>query len=226
VKSAARLLVFLLAIVGAGIACGQAAPAVVGNVVPVTAITLPPVWTPTWNGLPSPVPGWVVLTGTGVELSLPASYQGGDPLTRTQELIDLISQVPGNEDLAELLRTSPNTYRLLAMDESSGSVVAVTVKEIPADVPMPDYVEDWTEAVLDQSSGTSLMEKGIVQFRQQEAGRVLFEFNVADGSSWQLSYVVRREGEIWSFHFASAKDEFYQMQPIFEQSFQTLRFLP
>ena len=225
-KAAARVLVTVLPLLALGLACGQGSPTLVGNVVPVTAITLPPMWTPTWNGLPSPVPGWVVLTGTGVELSLPASYQGGDPLTRTQELIDLIAQVPGHEDLAEILRTSPNTYRLLAMDQSSGSVVAVTFKEIPADVPMPDYVEAWTKAVLGQSSGTSLLEKGIVQFREQDAGRVLFEFKVADGTSWQLTYIVRRERTIWSFQFAATRDEFYQMQPIFEQSFQTLSFLP
>jgi len=226
VRSAARLLAFLVAMVGAGMACGQTGPTVIGNVVPVTAITLPPVWTPTWNGLPSPVPGWVVLAGTGVELSLPASYQGGDPVTRTQELIDLIAQVPGNEALVELVRTSPAAYRLLAIDETGGSIVAVTLKDIPPEIGMADYVDGWTRALLDQTSGASLIDKGIVQLQQQDAGRVIFEFVVPSGTSWQLSYVVRREAQIWSFHFAAAKDEFYQMQPIFEQSIQTLRFPP
>lgn len=225
-KSAARLLVLLLPIVSAGLACGQAAPTVVGNVVPVTAITLPPVWTPTWNGLPSPIPGWVVVPGNGVELSLPAGYDGGDPVARAQELADLVSTVPEYADIAEAVRQNPAAYRLLAMDGSTGSILAVTVKDVPPDMPMSDYVDLWIQAVLELAPGSSLVDKGVVQFRNDDAGRVILEFNVQGSSSWQLCYIVRRESQIWTFNFGAVKEDFYQLQPIFEQSLQTLRFLP
>ncbi len=62
---------------------------------------------------------------------------------------------------------------------------------------------------------------------ENEAGvRVILEFNVQGSSSWQLCYLVRHGSQIWAFNFGALKEDFYQLQPIFEQSLQTLRFLP
>jgi len=222
----ARGLVVLVPLLAAGLACGQSSPTAVGNVVVPTLITLPPVWTPTWDGKPSPVPGWILFPGNGVELWLPPTYEGGDPVARTQELIDLIAAVPGYEDLAEVLQEDPGAYRLLAVDTAGGSVIGVTLKDVPADMPMNNYVESWVAAVLRQTPGASLVEKGIVQFREQDTGRVILEFAVQDETSWQLSYVVRREAQVWTFNFAAIQGDFYQTQPVFEQSMQSMQFLP
>ncbi len=222
----ARTFLILIPLLAVGLACGQAAPTVVGNVVAVTPINLPPVWTPTWNGLPSPVPGWAAIPGNGVELSLPTDYDGGDPVARAQELADLLSTVPEYADIAEAVRQNPEAYRLLALDDATGSIVAVTLKDVPADMPMTEYLDGWTQAVLDLTPGSSVVEKGIVQFRDDEAGRVILEFNVQGTSSWQLCYIVRQGTQIWTFNFGATKEDFYQLQPIFEQSIQTMRFLP
>lgn len=222
----ARSLAGLIPLVAAVLACGQAAPTPAGHVVPITPITLPPVWTPTWNGLPSPVPGWVLIPGNGLELSLPANYDGGDPVGRAQELADALATVPEYADIAEVIRQNPGAYRLLAMDEATGSILAVTVKDVPAEMSMQDYVEGWTKAVLELAGGSSIVDQGIVQFRDDDAGRVILEFNVQGESSWQLCYIVRREAQIWTFNFGALKEDFYQLQPIFEQSMQTLRFVP
>lgn len=225
-KAAVRGGLVVIVLASAVIACGQAAPTVIGNVVEPTLIALPPAWTPTWDGKPSPIPGWALVSGSGVELQLPTSYDGGNPEVRTQELIDLVSTAPGYEDLAELLRENPVAFRLLAMDLGTGSIVAVTDKDVPPEMPMAEYVDGWAAAVLRLSPGSSVIEKGIVQFREQETGRVILEFVVENESSWQLCYLVRREAQVWVFNFAAAKEDFYQIQPIFEQSIQSMQFLP
>jgi hypothetical protein len=112
------------------------------------------------------------------------------------------------------------------MDEATGSILAVTVKDVPAEMSMQDYVEGWTKAVLELAGGSSIVDQGIVQFRDDDAGRVILEFNVQGESSWQLCYIVRREAQIWTFNFGALKEDFYQLQPIFEQSMQTMRFVP
>lgn len=226
VGSAARILVGPVTLLAVALACSQAAPTVVGNVVEVTPLNLPPVWTPTWNGLPSPVPGWAAIPGNGVELSLPTDYDGGNPVARAQELADLLSTLPEYADIAEAVRQNPEAYRLLAMDTVTGSIVAVTLRDVPPEMPMAEYVDGWTQAVINQTAGASLVEKGIVQFRDDEAGRVILEFNVQGESSWQLCYIVRQGTQIWTFNFGAIKEDFYQLQPIFEQSIQTMRFLP
>jgi len=209
------------------LACATtSAPTVVGNVVEVTPLNLPPVWTPTWNGLPSPVPGWAAIPGNGIELSLPTSYDGGDAVALAQELADQIATLPEYADLAEAVRQNPEGYRLLAIDRQTGSIIAVTLKDVPSSMPMSDYVDGWTKAVLQLSPGSAVIDQGLVQFRDAEAGRVIVEFNVQGSSSWQLCYIVRQGEQIWTFNFGAAKEDFYQLQPIFEQSLQTLRFLP
>lgn len=225
-RTAARVLVTVLPLLAVGLACGQASPTLVGNVVPVTAITLPPAWTPTWNGQPSAVPGWVLVAGNGVELWLPGEYDGGDPVGRAQEMADLLSTMPGYADMAEAVRQNPEGFRLLAVDDTSGSILGVSLKEVPPDMPMSEYVDAWSQAVVDLTPGSSVVEKRVVQFRNGDAGRAILEFNVQGSFSWQLSYILRREEQIWTFNFGAAKEDFYQLQPIFEQCMQTVSFLP
>jgi hypothetical protein len=225
-KAIARAVLVTFALLGAGFTCEQSAPTVVGNVVVPTIITLPPAWTPTWDGKPSPVPGWGLLQGNAVELWLPSTYAGGDPVTRTQFLTDLIAQVPEYQSVGELLLQNPDMYHLLAIDTASRSMVGVTLEDVPADVAMSDHVERWVAQVLRQNPGSSQVEKGIVQFREQETGRVILELVVQDKSLWQLSYLVRREAQVWTFNFTAVKEDFYQTQPVFEQSIQSMQFLP
>jgi hypothetical protein len=226
-KAVARAILAVVAVLVALLACDPlATPTVQGNVVVPTIITLPPAWTPTWDGKPSPIPGWALVSGNGVELQLPTSYDGGNPEARTQFLIDLVSRVPGYEELAELLRENPVAYQLLAMDVATGSIVAVTRTDVPPEMRMADYVDGWVDAVRRLSPGSSEVDRQIVQFREQETGRVVMEFVVEDQSSWQLSYLVRRDAEVWTFNFGALKDDFYQIQPVFEQSMQSMQFLP
>jgi hypothetical protein len=132
--------------------------------------------------------------------------------------------MPEYAAIAEAVRQNPEAYRLLAVDDATGSIVAVTLKDVP-EVAMADYVDGWVQAALNLAPGSSLIEKSVVHFREGQAGRAILEFNVQGASTWQLSYMVRQGSQIWTLNFSAAKEDFYLLQPIFEQSLQTVRFL-
>jgi hypothetical protein len=225
-KAIARAVLVTFALLGAGFTCEQSAPTVVGNVVVPTLITLPPAWTPTWDGKPSPIPGWALVSGNGVELLLPTSYFGGDPVPRADELTNLVDTLPPYAWLADLVRADPAAYALLAVNPAGGAVVTISVQEVPVDRAMESYIETWITNASRQTPGTTVIEKNTVQFREQSTGRLILELVVQDKSLWQLSYLVRREAQVWAFSFAAVKEDFYQIQPVFEQSIQSMKFLP
>jgi hypothetical protein len=62
----------------AAMACSTSTqPQAVG---PLPSFTMPPEWTPTPGSLAVSVDGWTTFSGNGVELMLPPSYEGGDPV--------------------------------------------------------------------------------------------------------------------------------------------------
>jgi hypothetical protein len=205
-------------------ACGTTAPTQALG--PAPGLTLPPAWTPTAYIPPGFAEGWSTLTGNGVELMLPTSYEGGDPTALTQELMDLLDESPATASFADAIRQNPAGYRLLAIDRSNDSIVAVTVRDVPAEVSMSEYVEAIGAAIVEQIPGTSILDKGVLAFREGEASWLLLEFVLEEEASWQLSYGVRQGDQVWNFNYAGAREDYPQLQPIFDQSLQTIRFLP
>ncbi|HKY83491.1 MAG TPA: hypothetical protein VJ160_01555 [Anaerolineales bacterium] len=219
--SAAALIVPLLI---AALACGTSAPP--QSVGPVPSFTLPPEWTPTGGVPAASVAGWTTFTGNGVELMLPPSYEGGDPTALAQELGDLLDEVPEYASIAEAIRQSPTGYRLLTIDPTNDSIVTVTARDVPAELSMSEYVDAIGAAIVEQVPGTSIIQKGVIPFRDGEASWLLLEFVSGDAVSWQLSYGVRQGAQVWNFNYGAAQEDYPQLQPVFDQSLQTVRFLP
>lgn len=205
-------------------ACGTTAPPSV--VAPLPKFTMPPEWTPTPEFAPAAVPGWGMFTGDGIELMLPPSYEGGDPVALAEELAALLAEVPQYAAIAEVIRQDPSGYRLLTIDRETGSVVAVTASSVPGAVSMTEYVDKFSAAVVEQAPGSALIQKGVVPFRDGEAGWMLFEFDVEDAVSWQLSYAVRRGDQVWDINYGALREDYPGLQPIFDQSLQTVHFVP
>jgi serine/threonine-protein kinase len=187
---------------------------------------MPPEWTPTPEFAPAAVPGWGMFTGDGIELMLPPSYEGGDPVALAEELAALLAEVPQYAAIAEAVRENPGGYRLLTIDRETGSVVAVTTGSVPAAVSMTEYVDKFSAAVIEQAPGSALIQKGVIPFRDGEAGWMLFEFAVEDAVSWQLSYALRRGDQVWDINYGALREDYPGLQPIFDQSLQTVHFVP
>ena len=223
-SSVRRASLIAIPLLAAVLACGTTAPASV--VAPLPSFTMPPEWTPTPEFAPAAVPGWGMFTGDGIELMLPPSYEGGDPVALAEELAALLAEVPQYAAIAEAVRENPGGYRLLTIDRETGSVVAVTTGSVPAAVSMTEYVDKFSAAVIEQAPGSALIQKGVIPFRDGEAGWMLFEFAVEDAVSWQLSYAVRRGDQVWDINYGALREDYPGLQPIFDQSLQTVHFVP
>ena len=223
-SSLRRAVLIAIPLLAAVLACGTTAPASV--VAPLPSFTMPPEWTPTPEFAPAAVPGWGMFTGDGIELMLPPSYEGGDPVALAEELAALLAEVPQYAAIAEAVRENPGGYRLLTIDRETGSVVAVTTGSVPAAVSMTEYVDKFSAAVIEQAPGSALIQKGVIPFRDGEAGWMLFEFAVEDAVSWQLSYAVRRGDQVWDINYGALREDYPGLQPIFDQSLQTVHFVP
>jgi hypothetical protein len=44
--------------------------------------------------------------------------------------------------------------------------------------------------------------------------------------SWQLTYALRHGDQVWNLNFGAIREDFPRLQPIFDQSLQTVRFTP
>jgi hypothetical protein len=141
-------------------------------------------------------------------------------------MIDLLAQVPAYASIAEAIRQNPTGYRLLTIDRSNDSIVAITVRDVPEEISMSEYVDAIGAAFVEQAPGTSIIQKGVIPFRDGEASWLLLEVASGDAVSWQLSYGVRRGAQVWNFNYGAAKEDYPQLQPIFDQSLQTVQFQP
>ena len=187
---------------------------------------MPPEWTPTPEESAVSVPGWQTLQGDQVALMLPPVYEGGDPFVLGQEIAARLDEMPEYVGIAQAIRENPHGYRLLAVDRQAGSIVAVTAHEVPTAISMAEYMDKFSAASVEAAPGIALIQKGTVPFRDGEAGWMLFEFTHEDTVTWQLTYAVRRGDYVWNFSFGAAREDYPQLQPIFDQSLQTVRFTP
>jgi hypothetical protein len=134
--------------------------------------------------------------------------------------------VPEYATLAEAVRNDPGGYRLLIIDRETGSTVAVTSNDVPRAVSMTEYVDRFSAAVVEQAPGSALIQKGVIPFRDGEAGWMLFEFTLEEAAAWQLTYALRRGDQVWNLNYGAVREDYPRLQPMFDQSLQTVHFTP
>jgi hypothetical protein len=190
-----------------------------------TPIGLPVEWTPTPSE-PTPVPGWKAFTGGGVELSLPANFEGGDPVARRDELLELIRSLgPEYESYVETVEQNPTGMILTVFDlESAGSIVGVTLRDVPSEMMLDEYLNGLLGAIVEQIPGTSVIDRSVVQRDEDRIGRVVLEFDTGEAISRQLTFVILDGGNVWTVSYASPYDRFEQMLPIFDLSILTFKY--
>jgi hypothetical protein len=91
---------------------------------------------------------------------------------------------------------------------------------------MQEYVDKVSAAVAEQTPGATVLQTGVVPFRDGEAGWMLFEFTLNDIASWQLTYAVRHGDQVWNLNYGALREDYPQLQPIFDQSLQTVQLEP
>jgi hypothetical protein len=191
-----------------------------------TPLVLPPKWTESTDIEKTPSPGWKVFTGVGVELWLPDSFEGGDPVERREELIEMVRSLgPEYESYIRAVEESPTGMVLVAFDlDTLGTIVGVTKREIPPEIPLDEYIVGLSDAFVSEIPGTSVIERSIVQLDRFEAGRIVLEFVTGEAVSRQLTYIVLDEGLVWTVSFASPLDQYAPLVPVFEESISSFQY--
>lgn len=190
-----------------------------------TPVALPAAWTATPSE-PTPVSGWRVFTGEGVELSLPSNFEGGDPEVSRERLLELIRTLgPEYEKYIEAVEQNPSGMILMAFDlESSASSVGVTKREVPPEMSLEEYMNGLLNALVEQVPGTSVIDRSVIERDGDQVGRVVLEFETGEAVSRQLTFIFLEGGKVWTLSYASARDRFEQLLPTFDLSMLTFKY--
>ncbi len=200
-----------------------ASPVQVENTAVFTA-TPEPTATPTFT--PTPIPGWNRFEGGGVELWLPASYEGGDSAENLEMIVAMIKSIgAGHEQIAQALEQDPGAMPFFALDRDNlGTTVNVTIREMPAEMSLEAYMEGYVQALQEQVFfEVRVTQQTIVTLDQYQAGQLLLEIGAVEAPNFQLTYVIKENGTVWTINYATLPEQIGQQLPIFQQSIQTFR---
>jgi hypothetical protein len=212
----------------AAIACGSAAPAAPAGPPVTPAIILPPEWTPTPDTAASLPEGWQPLLRSGVELWLPPSFDGGDPATRRDELIENIRALgSGYENLVASLESGAPGMLFLAFDtDMSGATVGITRRDLPASVGLGEYLEAYVAELPGAVPGLVVLGHGTMTLAGEEVGKVTLDVTTEGATSTQVGYILHRGDNLYTVSYAAPKEVFPGAEPAFEVSIGSFRETP
>ncbi len=194
-------------------------------------LALTPTPTPTQPPPPTatPPPGWKKLDAAQVELWVPGSFVGGDPVKDREPLVKSLRAL-GSEynGYINLISQTPSPFAIYAIDSVLGSTgfitnISITVNQI---------VSTGTGEVLQGGVSQQLPRQyTVLDRRGAVAGLYGAERMVADSFAQsirmrQLVYTIKTQNTAWVVAFTTAENEFFTRLPAFDQSIATLRFKP
>jgi len=207
------------------IACGgTGALATAGP--PITpVVALPPEWTPTPAPAAQLPAGWHPLLGSGVELWLPESFDGGDPATRRDELITNLSALgAGYENLVALLEAGAPGMVFFAYDSGlAGATVGITRRDLPASVPLSEYLAVFVSEVPNSAPGIVVLDHGTLNVGGEDVGKVMMDITTGGTTATQVSYILHRGDVVYTVSYAVPREFFAEAQPAFEASIGSFR---
>ena len=209
----------------AAIACGTSAGVAANGPAVTPAIALPPVWTPTPALAISLPAGWKPLYGSGVEMWLPESFEGGDPTTRRDELIEIFRGLgAGYEHVVALLEAGAPSSVFMAFDTGeAGGMVGVTRRDLPQSVTLSEYLEAYVAEVPNAVPGLVVLEHGTMSINGEEIGKVTEDITTQGETATQVSYILHRGDFVYTVSYAVPREFFAEAEPAFEASIGSFR---
>ena len=178
----------------------------------------------------SPSPSWKVIKGNSVELSLPPSYEGGNP-SNEQDLNALASKLktinPEYEQRIAAIKQNPNAIALLAFDtqnNQSGFLtnVNVTTQSVENGTTLDKYLQAATQQLTTQYD---ILERKVVALGEDKVGRIITQPKSSGAPIKQLFYIVPKGNKFWLITYSTSKTEFDQRLPNFEKSIRTFKLV-
>jgi hypothetical protein len=193
------------------------------------APTLTP--TPTQPPLPTatPPPGWKKLESAQVELWVPSSFIGGDPIKDRDPIIKSLRAM-GTEyaGYSSFITQNPSPFAIYAIDSTLGSTGFITSLSVTAN----QIVSTGTGETIQGGVSQQLPQQyAALDRRNVIVGYYTAERMVTDSAAQnmrvrQLVYTIRAQNTAWVVAFTTTDGEFFPRLPTFEQSMQTLKFKP
>ncbi len=195
-----------------------------GSIVGCTQTT--PEATQTSPPIESPQAGWKNIVGEGIILSLPQSYEGGNPSTEIDEIEEKLTGInPSYAQRIQTIKQNPTAIALVAFDSQSDSPrllsnVNVTPQKVDEGVTVEQYL-DRTASQL--SSIYEIEAKEVLSIDQYQAGRIVATVEAGETPFKQLIYTVKNNDTFWVVIYSTTADAFNKQLPNFEKSIQSLR---
>jgi hypothetical protein len=188
---------------------------------------------PTPTRLPPPTatppPGWKKLESAQIEVWVPASFIGGDPIKDRDPIIKNLRAMGAEyAGYINLISQNPSPFAIFAIDSVLGSTGFITNVSITTN----QIVSTGTGETFQGGVSQQLPQQYTVLDRRSVVmGFYAAERMVADSLAQnlhvrQLVYTIRSQNTAWVVVFTTTEGEFFTRLPAFEQSMQTLRFKP
>lgn len=157
---------------------------------------------------------------------MPEKYEGGSS-DELEELAEKIGSLGSDyEQMASAFEQNPEMLVFWCYDPDLSSRgfmtnVLVIAEPIPESITLKSYFNAATGILPEQ---IRVVEKGIVELDEYEAGRFVLETTVEGLTVKQLAYITKAEKTMYSITYSTSASEFNERLPTFEESINTFRY--
>jgi hypothetical protein len=178
----------------------------------------------------TPIPGWELFTGQGVEMWLPESFEGGDLSSEDMDtIIETLKNLgPEYNQIVRMIEQNPNAFILWVFDSQIGSSgfltnINVVKEKVMSSMTIDTYL-DLVEKQLPPSF--KIIERSKVQLDTYEAGRVFIDLDLPTGKAKEVIFLIKDQNYMYAITYATSADEFTKRLSVFEQSVNTFSVKP
>ena len=177
----------------------------------------------------TPGAGWEKYEGSGAELWLPESYEGGDLTEDVDVIVESVRRLGSDyEQIAQMVEQNRSMYVIWAFDSEVGSSGVLTNANVAREkvlsaVTMDTYLDAVPNQLPDQ---WQVLEQDIVTLGDYQAGRLVIETPPLAASGDvvnELLYIVEDGNTMWLLTFATGANEWKERLPVFEKSALTFK---
>jgi len=183
-------------------------------------------------------PGWTVIKGEGVALSLPQEFVGGNPGRELDKITEQLKTIDPNSEKKLLgIKQNPTAVSLLAFDPNKTKTpipnslnpnnieitnVNITNQALPQNATVNSIMEN---DIQELTKAYQVIENKIVSINQQESARITVFIAKSSPEIKQLFYLIPRvkEKKVWVVTYTTLSQEFDRLLPVFEESIGTLQ---
>jgi len=176
----------------------------------------------------TPITKWKKISADNVEISLPDNYIGGDVATDLDIIVGKLGEFGSKyQSKIDALKENQSLFKIYAFDPvigDSGYLTSAIIYYL--DMGSKTTLDACTEASLNgRPSSWKIINQKDVQLGQYEAKQATLELTEKSVTASILSYYIEHGNICYIITYVTAKEEFDDRLPVFEQSANTFNIL-